>query len=131
MIFKSRWLHLVVYMSLLILGSIGPALPSDGKFAGISIDKFYHAIAYAILGILVSKTVETDMTTKKNRKPITIIFFATLTCIIFGAVIELLQILTPPRTASLLDIIANGIGGVTGAIIFTAFTKFRAEKTTG
>jgi VanZ family protein len=125
---KTRWMPLIVYMLALVALSVGPTLPSDGKLAGISIDKLYHAGAYAIMGVLVARAVTTSQANQKGLGSVAAVLVATLACLLFGAAIEILQCFTPPRTASLLDTAADGIGGVAGSTLFAVTAWLRSEK---
>lgn len=84
--------------------------------AGINIkniDKGYHSFAYFSLAISWLITFY-----KKPRIKYIIVFI----CILFGIIIEILQInLTNYRTGEFLDVIANTLGVFLAVIIFNVF----------
>ena len=93
----------VAVLSLLPAGVATPAFPHSDKFA--------HLIAYSALGF----TGAASFSRHKQRLVITLV-----TC---GALIELLQGLTPTREMEVLDFLANTVGVLVGVfvakIIFT------------
>lgn len=83
------------------------------------LDKVYHAIAYFVLTLTwlfsFSKSLE-------NNK---IKYLVAVSCVIYGIIIEVLQVtLTNYRSASLLDTIAN----TTGVILAMMFFKIIYKK---
>lgn len=80
-----------------------------------NIDKVYHSLAYFVLTISWLLTFY-----KKPEKKYIIV----LSCIIFGIIIEGLQmVLTVYRTGDLLDVIANTTGAILALLVFNLFFK--------
>ncbi|MEE8573943.1 MAG: VanZ family protein [Thermodesulfobacteriota bacterium] len=117
-----RWIFLALYLLLVVFLSLSSNSPKSDELWGIGIDKFYHAGAYAVMGILASNATR-PWKSFGNRT--TAIIAATIFCILFGALMEGAQYLTHVRQTSLLDIIANGIGAVTGATLYMTLLSRR------
>jgi len=81
-------------------------------------DKVYHAIAYFFLMLSWLYTFHKKEAFNKNVK------YVILACFIYGIIIEVLQgITTTYRTASYLDMLANGSGVVLAVLAFHLFEK--------
>ncbi len=81
-------------------------------------DKVYHAIAYFFLMLSWLYTFHKKEAFNKNVK------YAILACFIYGIIIEVLQgVTTTYRTASYLDMLANGSGVVLAVLAFHLFEK--------
>jgi len=108
-------LFITIFIAILSLAKIDsivlePSVPN--------IDKIYHSIAYFFLMLSWLYAFFKEETFLKKVK---YIIFA---CFVYGIVIEVLQAATTTyRTASYLDIIANGSGVVLAALAFHFFEK--------
>tara|TARA_B100001057_G_scaffold282098_1_gene282430 strand:- start:430 stop:819 length:390 start_codon:yes stop_codon:yes gene_type:complete len=81
-------------------------------------DKLNHLIAYFFLTLSWFYALHQKKFSPKNTRHLI------LCCILYGIFIEVLQsILTSYRTASYLDILANSVGVVIGALAFHFFEK--------
>jgi len=81
-------------------------------------DKVYHAIAYFFLMLSWLYTFHKKEAFNKNVK------YVILACFIYGIIIEVLQgVTTTYRTASYLDMLANGSGVVLAVLAFHLFEK--------
>lgn len=81
-------------------------------------DKVYHAIAYFFLMLSWLYTFHKKEAFNKNVK------YVILACFIYGIIIEVLQgVATTYRTASYLDMLANGSGVVLAVLAFHLFEK--------
>ena len=81
-------------------------------------DKVYHAIAYFFLMLSWLYTFHKKEAFNKNVK------YLILACFIYGIIIEVLQgVTTTYRTASYLDMLANGSGVVLAVLAFHLFEK--------
>lgn len=114
---KTLLLNNLIYASIGI--TIGILFLSLVKLSGVptmeikNIDKAYHGFAYFVLAILWLLTFY-----KKPEKKYLIV----LACIVFGVIIEGLQmVLTAYRTGDLLDVIANTCGTLLALLIFNIF----------
>ncbi|MHB0755240.1 VanZ family protein [Polaribacter sp. M15] len=80
-----------------------------------NVDKAYHSIAYFTLA-----TAWLFSFYKKPQKKYTIV----ISCIIFGIIIEALQMnLTVYRSGDLLDVVANSVGVLLALVVFNIFLK--------
>ncbi|MBI5343883.1 MAG: VanZ family protein [Deltaproteobacteria bacterium] len=90
------------------------------------IDKAYHFGAYAIMGWLTAMALRRPILEKPFSMPggkvVGLSFAVTF---LFGAVIEVFQHYIPGRNAEMLDAVANGAGGLVGALIYV---KLRRRK---
>ena len=81
-------------------------------------DKVYHAIAYFFLMLSWLYTFHKKEAFNKNVK------YVILACFIYGIIIEVLQgVTTTYRTASYLDMLANGSGVFLAVLAFHLFEK--------
>jgi VanZ family protein len=78
------------------------------------IDKFMHAGAYGVMGLLGYDTVIRIWSSLEGIKAGAIVF---VLCTLFGALIELFQGMTGYRVFSYGDMVANGVGALIGVII--------------
>ncbi|MBI5969815.1 MAG: VanZ family protein [Deltaproteobacteria bacterium] len=78
-------------------------------------DKLNHLAAYAVMSALWMRTLIVRTTAGRALAASMAISF------VFGALVEALQSYAPPRDASVLDAVANGIGAVIGAYAFKIF----------
>tara|TARA_R110000787_G_scaffold200643_12_gene311648 strand:+ start:4248 stop:4637 length:390 start_codon:yes stop_codon:yes gene_type:complete len=107
-------LFITIFIAILSLAKIDPISlePVSGS------DKIYHSIAYFFLMLSWLYAFFKKETFLKKVK---YIIFA---CFVYGIVIEVLQgVTTTYRTASYLDILANGSGVVLAVLAFHFFEK--------
>jgi VanZ family protein len=74
-------------------------------------DKFIHFFEYLILGFLLINALKNDSIDKKKWN------YSILFLLLFPIIDETLQYFTPRRIPSILDGIADILGGVSGAYI--------------
>ena len=98
------WLPAIIYVSLILIMSTRPA---PGLPYVKQIDKLFHAMAYAVLAIFFYRSFYKS----GFRAPaiLTVVF-----AIAIGATDEAIQAFNPFRTASLLDLFADGVGAAFG-----------------
>ncbi len=86
-------------------------------------DKVMHVFVYAVLTFLVFKWLKSFSTpVSLNKKA----FIAVTVCILYGFIIELIQLILPTRSFDLLDELANTIGcllSLTGILVFSSKRK--------
>ncbi len=107
---------LAVYMLFIFLLSVrpGPA-PLPGVW---QIDKLYHFLAYAVMGLLWMWTLGgTPSLKKEGLIPPRALGAAFVISTLFGAVMEVFQYFLPPREADLFDAAANALGALAGAVV--------------
>ena len=121
----NRWLTLTSWsLSLLYMAAIfsisaqsNPPLPygiSGGDF-------ILHMAEYSILGLLLSWTLVNSGVMRRNA------LYVFLMGLFYGMTDELHQYFVPQRTASLLDLTADGIGSLLGSY---SFHILRSTKST-
>lgn len=100
----------LVWMGIIFLMSARPSVPVPPVFAGQ--DKFMHAVTYAVLGLLWARAW------LPRGKPLLWRHVAgvTLLCAVYGATDEIHQLYVPGRDASVLDWMADFVGGLLGAV---------------
>lgn len=112
------WLPTIIYISLILTLSFKPApkLPSIEK-----IDKLVHASAYAFLAFLLSLSLSRSGFNKT-------VILAACTAFLVGALDETLQSFNPARTASIYDLMADGVGALMGAIAGLKTVRIRTRS---
>jgi glycopeptide antibiotics resistance protein len=113
--------NLILFAILITIGIFCLSLikVSGGGLEVKNVDKFYHSIAYFTLAISWLFTYY-----KKPQKKYIIV----IACIIFGIIIELLQMnLTVYRTGDLLDVLANTFGVLLALLIFNLIFKKKSH----
>lgn len=105
----AAYMVLIFYLSVIRLPSFLPEMELA------NMDKFEHFVAYGILGFLWALDLRKTLCAGKTAmRVIGITFIITFG---FGALIEICQSFIPYRSASILDAVANGAGGLTGAFV--------------
>lgn len=109
MLSKRFWriLTIVVTVSILVLSLVPspPEIPGGFHFA----DKIAHFIAYAVLSFLL-------FTSLFEGKKLSTVLIVAAVCLVYGGVIEILQIFTH-RQPEILDLTADLFGAVCGAAL--------------
>jgi VanZ family protein len=100
---------------LFVMSSIsGQSLPAlDAAVLGIDADKLIHAAVYAVLGVLVWRSVRLTW----RVAPFPAAFIAAASAAVYGVTDEIHQICTPRRSADWHDALADAAGGFAGAIL--------------
>ena len=87
-------------------------LPRDKIFN----DKLIHAILYIILSIV---WLSYYFVYYKNRFNLKILLWVLFACLIYGIIIEIIQqLLIASRQADIVDVFANTLGTLIGALVF-------------
>jgi len=105
---------LVLWLLFLLIVSL---LPVPGPKTDLPADKLEHFIAYGITAILIIRHVISRG--QKSRLVISSVLIASF----YGALLEVLQGLTPHRQPSLGDVFANMAGAMVFALAYAARTK--------
>ncbi len=109
----AAWLPLLLYSGLIFYLSSQSKLPMPaGSFP--ESDKILHFGAYALWGILFAWGLERSW---PGLPLLGCIFIITLSGILYGASDELHQHFVLGREASLWDLLADGLGGLAGALL--------------
>ncbi|HPG54866.1 MAG: VanZ family protein [Paludibacteraceae bacterium] len=120
-IIKAYWKTSLISIIIIYLSMI--KMPSSIEIPKIPYyDKWVHLIMYALLCTIVLF----DSIKNLHRRPY---IPAAVYSIILGGILELLQILFPPRSASFADFLANLLGCSLSLIIFFLI-KFIHGRTT-
>jgi VanZ family protein len=113
--FFIYWFPIILYCLLIFIQSSYPSIKSGPELPHI--DKVLHFVAYAFLGALFLRAFKTSRI-KNNVKLILIlsIFLSSL----YGVSDEIHQYFVPYRSADLMDILADMLGGLTGGYLYRA-----------
>jgi len=116
--FAGAWALIILVVSVIP----GEDLPSLSIWEP---DKVMHALVYGILCYLLAFSIA------KNRFiPKQTILYAIVLCILYGFVIELIQLLLPTRSFDLLDAVANSTGCLLAGGLILLFSGLRRGKIT-
>jgi VanZ family protein len=111
---KDKLILLAIAITIVVLGLSLIKMPDTGVSI-INIDKVYHSFAYFTLTIVWLLSFY-KVPQKKH--------LITLSCIIFGIIIEVLQkVLTDYRTGEILDVFANSLGSLLALFVFSMIFK--------
>ena len=107
---------IILFLSIISTPTINP-----GRLANIPhIDKIVHFILYAGLSFILLL----DFNNLKIKKSKNLnIFVPIIIAVIYGGLIELIQILIPGRSGELLDFVFDIGGALTGMLIFFFYQK--------
>lgn len=104
----KHWIPAILYMVLIFYLSSRPAAEAFRRFPIIAKLKLVHIIEYGFLFFLIWRAI--TMTTKYNiyeRFSLSLMI-----TVLYGLTDEFHQIFIVSRTASLADVVADGVGGV-------------------
>ena len=117
--FRLHWLPVIIWAILIFIVSSISRFPKQLEPA-LSMGKLAHIIEYAIFGFLLARAFY-NSPKKKLKK-----FFRILTIIcviVYGITDEWHQSFVPVRTASPLDVLYDGIGGIIGQMFYRPKNK--------
>ena len=109
------WAPAVAYMGVIFyLSSLSsPPVPPHVS------DKILHAGSYVLLAILLVRALAGGL---PARIPASVLVLAVVLTTLYGASDEIHQMFVPLRTPSLLDLLADAIGGAIGASLCWAWS---------
>ncbi len=112
---------IILFLSVITTPSINPG----NLFNFPHIDKIVHFILYAGLSFILLMDYN-NLRLKKSKK--LNIFVPLIIAVIYGGLIELVQIIIPGRSGELLDFVFDIGGALTGVLIFFLYQKiFKTE----
>lgn len=121
--FTYYWLPILVYCLLIFMQSSFPATEHVPDFDVA--DKLLHAGAFAVLGFLLLRALNTG---DKRFSTIRMAGLSIFLTALYGASDEIHQYFVPTRSAEFLDFAADAVGGVFGVMIAVTFYKRRRLK---
>ena len=104
------WGAAVIWAAVTVVWTLGPTPPEADSFPNA--DKVLHALAYAVMVLLLSLAADRRPGRGPGRFPGSAAWFAAL-AVVAGGALELLQHLTG-RDTQLLDWVADGVGAAIG-----------------
>jgi VanZ family protein len=112
--FRRYWLPVIIWAILIFIVSSISRFPKQLEPA-FSMDKLAHCIEYAIFGFLLARAFRNSQ--ESNLKKFFRIF-AMICVIVYGITDEWHQSFVPYRTASVIDLLYDGIGGMVGQMFY-------------
>lgn len=94
--------------------SLVPHPPQGPEIHGI--DKFYHFMMYAVMGLLLARAVTAGA--GPDAKARRVILITALAGFLFGVLMEIGQMFVSERSTEVLDALANGAGALFGSIVY-------------
>ena len=112
-LFVRFWLPLLVYVSAIFVASAQSHLhaPLEFRFG----DKLLHVAEYLILGLLLARALRAHL---RLGHPVFAAVAALGFVVLTGAADEYLQSFIPGRQCSLLDLVADTVGGAVAQIAY-------------
>lgn len=99
---------LFLWMTTIFILSTQSSLPTQSLFEGQ--DKFEHLLAYGLLGVLLSRSLNPMKVVTWQR-----VILITVLTTLYGISDEYHQSFVPGRDVSALDVLADGVGGFVAA----------------
>jgi VanZ family protein len=124
--FAWYWLPALSYCLIIFgLSALPKTISVPSPYA---VDKVLHIMEYGVLGFLLARSlVNSRAGVSKRALIILVVGLATS----YGISDEIHQAFVPGRNASAWDVVADGLGGVMGALIYTRFVRDREKRVTG
>jgi len=116
--FLWYWLPTLAYCILIFaLSSSSKPLPMPSFYGA---DKVIHCTEYAVLGLLLARSIFSS-NTRFSDKFLIILIVALVT--LYGISDEIHQAFVPGRNPSPWDVLADGLGGMLGVICYTRINR--------
>ncbi|MGM0577077.1 MAG: VanZ family protein [Myxococcota bacterium] len=106
------WLPFVLAAAGLAVATLVPRLPVPPLPPLAFQDKVVHAVAWAVLG--ATARVGAGRTRRAKARAVRVAWFLAMG---YGVLIECLQLLVPGRSAEWLDLAADALGALVGAVV--------------
>jgi len=113
--FLIYWFPIILYCLLIFIQSSYPSFKNAPELPYI--DKVLHFVAYALLGALFLRAFKTSRI--KNNVKLMLILSVLLSSL-YGISDEIHQYFVPYRSADLMDVLADILGGLAGVYIYQA-----------
>jgi len=130
--FLTRWLPAAAYGLLIFLLS-SQAVPKEVPQVPL-LDKLLHLLLYAGLGWLLCRALDpsTAAATGNGNAGATgrSVALSGLLSALYGIIDELHQLAVPTRSADPLDVLADLVGGLAGALLFRTWRRGRRMRLT-
>lgn len=120
----NAWLPVVGYCAFLFIQSSLPSPKLLPSFSGM--DKLLHFGAYGVLGLLIMRALTRSISRLGAGQ---IIFYSILLTSVYGLSDEAHQRFVAARTAEMLDVLADAVGGGCGAFLY--YIRNREAFSTG
>lgn len=112
--FLKFWFPVILYSGIIFYVSSIPELKTAAPVPFF--DKLLHVFEYAVLGFLLARALKNENFNWLTKQKI--IWITLLFCLTYGASDEFHQLFVEGREASLLDVLADSVGGFLGGIIY-------------
>lgn len=120
------WLPPMIYGALIFIQS---ALPTPGGLPDFDqSDKLMHFLGYALLGGLVCRAF---LATWPDRSIGSILLASVIATLVYGITDECHQAFVAARTADVVDVAADGLGGFAGALVLAVLKRRRTAPNRG
>ena len=117
---RYLWIPVVIYCA----GIFGlSSLQSPPESISFIPDKLAHMFLYAGLGFLTARCLART----RGMKTLSFCIFATLFALAYGITDEIHQRFVPGRLPELGDIVADTVGGLVGALLYSAVRRHNPE----
>ena len=116
----ASWCLSLLYMAVIFFLSAQSDLPLPYWFGGE--DFFLHMAEYGVLGLLLSWALVNSGVTRR------LVLYVFLMGLLYGLTDELHQYFVPERVASLIDVIADGLGSLLGSYSFHIFRLIKSPR---
>ena len=114
--FLFYWLPVLLYVTIIAVLSSQPNLKPPIKDS----DKFWHALEYFGLGILMARAIRASL---RVRDPLLAALIALVICVLIGGGDEFYQSFIPGRDSSLYDLLADAAGGALAQFVYLWFAR--------
>ena len=120
--FAWYWVPTIGYCLLIfVLSSISKGVYMPSPFG---VDKVVHFVEYGILGFLLARSILGFQSSLSSKL---LVSLAVVLVIVYGISDEVHQAFVPGRNASSWDVLADGLGGLMGAVLYVGTGRRRKE----
>jgi VanZ family protein len=116
--FAKWWLPVIVWMSVIFIGSSIGSLPRvGGKTSDAVVHRVAHVIEFAVLGALTLRAVSRARPITKRE-----LIIAMIMVTLYGVSDEIHQRFTPGRSSEVSAVLFDAAGGLIGAWVYRQWT---------
>ncbi|MFH1360975.1 MAG: VanZ family protein [Candidatus Omnitrophota bacterium] len=112
--FLKFWFPVLLYSGIIFYVSGLPNVKTPAPWP--LFDKFLHILEYAVLGFLFARALFHSAPGAYSQHKI--ILTTLIFCLFYGVSDEVHQLFVIGRDASLFDVLADGLGGLLGGVLF-------------